>query len=70
MDHCPDDNPPLAVSEAQSEERMSRVGHSKRPLDPSLPEKTQIWLEIRDTARIITRAGGDPIEVFIWSQGR
>ena len=33
-------------------------------------DKSQIWLEIRKAAPKINKAGGNAIELLIWSQGR
>ena len=33
-------------------------------------DKSQIWLEIRKAAPEINKAGGNVIELLIWSQGR
>ena len=34
------------------------------------PEKTLIWNEIKKAAPDITKDGGNPIEILLWSQGK
>ena len=33
-------------------------------------EATQVWTEIREAAGLVRRAGGNPVEILLWSRGK
>ena len=33
-------------------------------------EVTQVWTEIREAAGLVSRAGGNPVEILLWSRGK
>ena len=35
-----------------------------------VPEKMVIWLEIKRAAPAIMKAGGNTVEILLWSQGK
>ena len=33
-------------------------------------ETTLVWTEIREAAGLVSRAGGNPVEILLWSRGK